>query len=522
MINHRSLIFLFIFVFIVLAPATSRSSRDVSPSQTLPGSSLTFQDAIRIGIAHNCWPAFISGIWPKTKSNIYRMIKQKSLCEKSAQKIIGSLEKLVGIDEKNIRWNHLIPHKPLINFEYRFFNEDARDFHDGSISGFTSPWTQYEEGLAYRGGHNTVVDFTAGFSIGKWLDLNIQPLFLTTYDKTPSFYIQSGNLKLTFRNFEIKAGRIPIHWGHNYGNGSILFSGNTRPPEGIEIGNPYPTILPWIFKYLGPFQYRVNLIRLDDSHRFAHPLVLSARIDMEPNENIEVGLTRSVQFGGSGAPGYFFLDPVGELFGFRPKDGWIFFIPFKESAHSTAGIANNVFGLDLLWRSRTLRNTEFFFELYNEDPFDPFDFFPEDSIIRIGAWIPRLTNDGTWQLLVEGIYAADIVYTHSVFNAGFTDDQRIMGLDLGPRAWQVYGRLTKIIWPHWKLWSSLDGRLYRPLERSGLNREYRQILKIGGTYLLKDNMHIHFTSGIQYIQNFDHLDGNKIMGLASLKFSYQF
>lgn len=517
----------------VLYLNTGFCSQDIEPDMPIIGTPVTLKEALDLLTAFGCLPIHLKGDALKPEAEVVRLLRQASLCDDNPDLpsyIRHLIKKARDQFEPNVkksreRWWTIHLRKPRFYLQYLYYRDDSHPLpRRTTIDATTSPWTAYREGINFAPNHNGLLGGEWGFSYGPWFDFSIESIFLTTQNDSASMKVLRGNTKLTFGNFEIKVGRSHMYWGqgHYTGAGTVLFGNNNLPLEMIQIGSPHPLILPWIFKYLGPFQYRLSLANLDKNQRFPNPYLFSGRIMFKPTSNLEFGLTRSLVFGGTGSPSFFFLEPILELFGFRPRDGWIFNIPVKPGAHSTSGFANNVFGFDFLWKFPSLRNSELFFELYNEDPFDYKDFFPEDSIFRLGLWVPRLKTSGDLQLLVEASYAARIVYTHGIFTDGFVNQGRIMGLDSGAKTIRFYARLNKLFFPHSSLWGSTEVIIAFPLSDTGPLKEYRTLVRAGGTRLISDHFRVNASVGVQVIKNFNFMNEIKISPMIDIVLDYSF
>lgn len=504
------------------------ASWDVSPQTPVRGTSFTVKEALELLNSSGCFPSLIQGDAIKTESEIFRLVQEAEPCLQSPEVSPGTRDlakRLKGqfarLEKEKFRFK-----KPRFSLNYLYYDEDRRPLRTpvrtGQIEGTTSPWTAYRDGFDYRPNQNFLLSSEWGVGLGTWFDVQIEPTLLSASASEPELSPHTGTAKFTYRNIELKAGRSPVIWGIDYGQGTVLFGSNAKPLEMVQIASPHPFHLPWIFKHLGPFQYRLFLANLDERQRFPNPYLLGGRILFKPSPTLEFGLTRALIFGGEGARDYFFLQPVGELFGFRPWDGWIFNIDLTpDSEEGTNGIANNVLGLDVRWRVPALRHSEFFFELYNEDPFDYRHFFPQDSIFHFGVWIPKLTPSGEWQLLLEGVYAASIVYSHEFFISGFTNQRRIMGFDSGASTVQVNSRLYRSLTPRLRLWERTRLILAEGAP-SVQPRESREMVEIGGSFALTEGFRLDGSTGFQTIQNFNYEDRDKAAFLVTLGLSYLF
>jgi hypothetical protein len=520
---HRlHMAFFLITAIFVLQVSTSQGSTDISYSEKLKGTSLTVKEALDLGSSLGCWPRYIQGNWPKPRTEIEYLVSGGPQCtshddEHLATSLLRKLQKEFSntlSPKSHNATTHFI--MPYIKMEHFHSTDDRRFFPQIKIDAISSRWTEEQEGFPYKAGYNGFVSFHSGFLLEDWF----------TFQWEPRLMIVNGNaqlghhevlVKLTFGNFLLRVGRQHFQWGFQAEKSSLLFGRNHAPLTAIRIGNPHPIILPWTLRYLGPFQYEFMFSRLETNRTIPNPYLFAGRISLKPHQRLELGITRGLMFGGNGAPDFFFLEPIIEFLGIRPREKRIFMIPYGDPGDS---FANNFMSIDINWDLPTSFPMKVFLEIYQEDPL-AFEVW-EDTAVRLGFWLPRIGSKPLWQIFGEASLITDGIYGHGDFRSGLTFHNIMLGSGLGPKSIGAYSRVTRIIDNSLKIWLSIEGRIHRALENTGQPDEYRQIIELGGTYVFKKNVHLDLASGIQYIRNFDYTDGNKLGGLASLKFSHQF
>jgi len=109
--------------------------------------------------------------------------------------------------------------------------------------------------------------------------------------------------KLMLGSLEIEAGQDSMWWGPGY-HGSMLMSNNAEPFKMIKLSNPLPGELPWIFKRLGPFKATWFLTQLEKDRFIRRPVLTGFRLEFKPHPALELGLSRTMLFGGEGRPEY--------------------------------------------------------------------------------------------------------------------------------------------------------------------------------------------------------------------------
>ena len=185
--------------------------------------------------------------------------------------------------------------KPLdeLSITYNYFN--------GPFSIFNN------EGIEYFDGRNAIIQFQSRARLWRVFSFYIQPVLIYNEnfkgiegnDET-EFRIHKGYVKFTVDNFEIEWGKDSLWWGPG-SHGALLMSNNARPFEMIKISNPRASLLPSIFRYLGPFRYILLYSTLDDKVNSGHPpnsKLFGLRFDFKPHPLFEFGMSYLTHFGG--------------------------------------------------------------------------------------------------------------------------------------------------------------------------------------------------------------------------------
>jgi hypothetical protein len=125
-----------------------------------------------------------------------------------------------------------------------------------------------------------------------------------------------ANVSLTFSNNQFTFGRQSLWWGPAR-SGSTLFSNNAEPIMMFRYDRVRPFELPGFLRLLGPIRAQVLLGRLAGA-QFVHtdhatfgvpgvalgdqPFIHGEKLSFKPTQNFEFGVSRTVLFGGTGAP----------------------------------------------------------------------------------------------------------------------------------------------------------------------------------------------------------------------------
>ena len=102
--------------------------------------------------------------------------------------------------------------------------------------------------------------------------------------------------------FQFYVGTIDRWWSTGR-ESALMISNNARPMPSIGLMRSEPKAFEskWL-SWLGPWDLRVFLARMEEDRYFAHPLVLGIRVKISPVENMEMGAMRAIQVCGEGRP----------------------------------------------------------------------------------------------------------------------------------------------------------------------------------------------------------------------------
>lgn len=140
--------------------------------------------------------------------------------------------------------------------------------------------------------------------------------------------------------WQLQAGAQRAWWGPGWQ--SSLAWGSGAPPVlgvGLQRATTAPLTVPWL-AWLGPWQFGFFVGRLDGHDTPRHPWLVAQRLTFRPLPSLEIGLTRTMQWGGDGrdmSMRSFLRAMVGRGSNIGPSaDG--------------ADPANSLAGFDLRWR----------------------------------------------------------------------------------------------------------------------------------------------------------------------------
>ena len=104
---------------------------------------------------------------------------------------------------------------------------------------------------------------------------------------------------MKFGGMNISAGKQSLWWGPSE-SGAMLMSDNAAPLWMARVSRLEPTYIPFLSRFLGPFEFD-NFFGALDGHQFpANPYIFGQKISFKPTPNLEFGFTRDDVFGGQG------------------------------------------------------------------------------------------------------------------------------------------------------------------------------------------------------------------------------
>jgi len=199
-----------------------------------------------------------------------------------------------------------------------------------------------------------------------------------------------GDTALEFghKYISLQAGMISTWYGPGRG-GALIFTNNAQPYPGIRLHNPVPIPMPWIFSFLGNFQYDFFFAQLGNTTRpIADPTLFGMRLAFRPSVFLEFGLNRSIQYGGEGQPDGF-------------NAWWDAFLATRINEDSDVK-ENELAGFDvtltLPFRAQPL---QLYFEMAGEDQHPSTIPYPTKYAYLFGIFLPSIAGNPAFDLRVE-------------------------------------------------------------------------------------------------------------------------
>ncbi len=365
-----------------------------------------------------------------------------------------------------------------------------------SVSQFPLNYNNY--GINYQE-HNAQVVLQGEARLGSFLMLEARPLlqFQDGDQAEAEATLLDGRVALQLGLFEVSVGRQSLWWGQGR-HGSIVLTNNAQPLDMIRITNPTPTLLPWIFKYLGPFRFDLFWSQLEKDRIVPDPYYAGLRVNIKPLPWVELGASRAVMFGGEGRPDLSWDDYI-TILGGKNLSG------ADDTSNSVAAIDGRI-RLPFLW------NAEIYGELGGEDEAN---YFPSKTGYIAGIYLPQIEPSQRLSLRFE---YADLHlptwYRHSQYQSGYTYEGNILGHHIGGAAKDAYLEMQAVVSDRLLMTFALD------YEERGVDQpvqeEYTQgVLKVD--YEFTEHYSIACALGYGKIENFKFIqDNSEDVGLISV------
>jgi hypothetical protein len=261
---------------------------------------------------------------------------------------------------------------------------------------------------------------------------------------------------LNLSDWQLSYGNQSLWWGPSQG-GPMMFSDNAQPLRMFRINRATPFTLPSLLGLLGPMRVEFfigqysgyeflngpsGLVGQYGESLHPQPIDHGERISFKPTSNLEIGLSRTTDYGGPGYPLtlHTFLRSLfstGNTLAGNPK---------KPGARRS--------GMDFSYRIPGLRNNATFYAegLAEHDEITPI-LGPDVAAWLAGIYIPRLPKIPKLDFRVEGGYTdppssgSDVAfgafYWDDTWITGFQNAKHLMGSWMGrqgqgAQAWTTY------------------------------------------------------------------------------------
>jgi hypothetical protein len=269
--------------------------------------------------------------------------------------------------------------------------------------------------------------------------------------------VSLGNVALSF-------GQEERGWGTGY-FAQLSNSANTPLIPALTLQNIHPGYLPWILRYLGPGRRATFFGQLDAIRPFAqHPWIFSHVMAFKPLPGFEIGMTRTILFGGRNNDHY-------DNFGFLGRMSGI------ATGLVSAGNTKSRAGVFLKFTFPSLRNLQLYQEIAGSDNLT-FEvptlghYLPFLNVAYQGGfYLPRLTKDGLTDLRLEYALIPPGYGINFQSQLYYTYNDALIGDPMGPNSSEVDLQLGRWIDLRYKasvdfFYTSRSPGIYEGNERS--------------------------------------------------------
>ncbi len=237
-------------------------------------------------------------------------------------------------------------------------------------------------------------------------------------------------------------GKQSLWWGPGEG-GALLFSDNAEPIYMFRGSRNAPFSVPLLSRFLGPFKVDFFVGKLSGNDFPARPLIHGEKISFKPTKNLELGFSRSSEFGGVGRP----LTPLAIFRSYTLFTSGSRLPPAGNPGKRTGGF-------DFSYRVPFVRNwlTVYADSLSDDDPSPLAN--PARAGISTGFYMPRLPHLAKLDLRVESVYTntprsgvgdngGHFIYFDSFYHDLYTNKGNIIGSWIGRegsgfQGWSTY------------------------------------------------------------------------------------
>ena len=353
------------------------------------------------------------------------------------------------------------------------------------------------DGDLYARGNNERIGFTSRVEDFGRFSFFLDPEFKAGTSEGSDLILHKGYAVFDL-GWDLIAGKNSQWWGPGY-NGSNLLSNNAEPFTMLQLTNPVPGTLPWIFKYLGPYRFTFFATQLEkDRADVPEPYLWGMRVNFKPHPNLEIGFERTALLGGRG----------------RSTNGntWLHSV-LGAGEHSSSGQnpGDQRAGYDLkLTLPFELQPLQVYWEEDGEDSRQRHARLPYKLADLYGIYLPRLL--GFERIGLRAEYASnhvkdwpDIWYTHLLYTAGYTYHGLIIGHSMGTDSRDLF---TEVSYRFPEKSASLSLAFDRVEHNLSMPvRETERSLSLSANLNVTENLDLALTYGYSWIDNVAFLPG---------------
>ncbi len=286
---------------------------------------------------------------------------------------------------------------------------------------------EFQEGRPCGGGLGLMSELDSSAGVGSWLSGTTRLRFdLGNNRYQPALQVDRAYLKAQLGALAVEAGRDTLALGPS-ARAAIMVSQNAAPLDQLRAWTR-PFALPFLDADVLRVSFLYFIARLRQPQTFEGTLVDCTRMQLDLFKRIELGGTRLLQFGGSGAPPVGFEDFVGLHFS-RKYDA------------NKRPFSDNRLALDLAVSVPELAGGRVYLEFGSEDfRNQELNVLQYEADYLIGAEFRALSAGPLRRVLLEVTKSGRLSQEGLYWLTGWTNAGRTLGSPLGPDGLSLYLR----------------------------------------------------------------------------------
>jgi membrane-associated phospholipid phosphatase len=243
------------------------------------------------------------------------------------------------------------------------------------------------------------------------------------------FRLDDSAVAIEVAGIQVQAWAHRSWWGPGWQSSLLL--GNNAPAFsgfGFQRASASQSESPWL-SWLGPWNFEVFVAQTEDATQPANPYIVGQRLTLRPFSNLEIGLTRTAQWGGRGR-----TQSLKSFFDMLTGTGLNAHTPNQEADDP----ANEMAGYDMRLRCFGGVPCAFYAQLIGEDQAG---LFPSHFLGLYG--VESWSADGRQRYFAEYAetgcrspigrpFLKPCAYRNYAYPDGYTDAGRWMGASIGP------------------------------------------------------------------------------------------
>jgi hypothetical protein len=369
------------------------------------------------------------------------------------------------------------------------------------------PFGNNNNGYRYGQNGNFIASARIAGNLSHDVAIALEPRFSYDDDQNEDASLVSGYITTRINGTAIQIGKDPVFWGHG-ATGSLILGNNMEPLTSIKLSNIEPYETKGFFRFLGEMNLTALYSELENdrtkhnAQEVNNPSYVAIRSNFTPQKNITFGLSFASMVGGEGK-------------GMSRHDYWDWILGRNDEAVNDKW--NNIAGWDFKIRLPHLRGTQIYGEYYGEDQMN---YRPAVIAERFGVYLPRLSQDGAWDLRLEYAQTNTAWYSHQLYTNGYVYKGNIIGDSMGHDSKQYYLKIGHYLGKNSQI--SFNAQ-HTAMDQSA---SIQQTVKAGWLQYqtqLKDQLLLTGTLGLAKVDNANFTNGhNETNHFAGMSLSWSY